>query len=108
MVEPLREVVLPLFLVLGVVLRILGAAGFGAVVGAVLKNVLGREETTKYLIPVVFVAASFLFVAMGISRGGSFSGLDISAPGSPGTLGAFGLGIALSFFLLGRRNEEEE
>lgn len=106
MIEALQEVVFPLFLTLGVVLRVLGAAGFGAVAGSVLKNALEREETTKYLVPVLFAATVLAFVLLGTSRGGSFGGLDISAPGSPGTLGAFGLGVALSYFLVGRQQKE--
>jgi hypothetical protein len=106
MIEALQEVVFPLFLTLGVVLRVLGAAGFGAVAGSVLKNALEREETTKYLIPVLFAAMALAFVLLGTSRDGSFGGLGVSSPGSPGTLGAFGLGAALSYFVLGRQKED--
>ena len=102
MTQPLREVIFPILLTLGIVLRVLGAAGFGAVVGAVLRNAIEREETTKYLIPAVFVAASLVFVATGISREAAFGGLEVGSPGSPGTAGAFGLGVALAYFLLGR------
>jgi hypothetical protein len=106
LIEALREVVFPLFLTLGIILRVLGAAGFGAVMGAVLKAALEREDAAKYLIPVVFAVTGVVFAVMGVSNGGNLGGLDVSAPGSPGTLGAFGMGTALSFFLLGRNREE--
>ena len=85
---------------------LVGAAGFGAVAGSVLKNALEREETTKYLISVLFAATVLAFVLLGTSRDGSFGGLGVSSPGSPGTLGAFGLGAALSYFVLGRQKED--
>ena len=105
MIVALRETIFPLFLLLGILLRVLGALGFGAVVGAVLKSAIEREETTKYLIPVVIFVAASVFIAMGISNGNEFASLDIGSPGSPGTVGAFGLGVTLTYFLVGSRDE---
>lgn len=110
MIDALEETIFPLFTLLGIILRILGALGVGAVVGGVLKNVVDREENTKYLIPVVFVATVILTIALGSSGGArldSAFGTDLGSPGSPGTLGAFGLGATLGYFMIGRNKEEE-
>jgi O-antigen/teichoic acid export membrane protein len=88
----------PLFGAVGVLLGGLGSLGFGLVFGAIIRSVVYREETNKFLLPVVFVASVLLFFVA-----------DSSWAGSPGTLGMVGVGVFVGFlFLKGRGDQEEE
>jgi hypothetical protein len=98
MVDFIEGIVWPVFGAFGVLLGGLGALGFGLVFGAIVRSVVYREETNKWLLPVVFVASVLLFLVS-----------DSVWAGSPGTLGMVGLGLFVGFlFLKGRGDQTEE
>lgn len=92
-----QEIVWPLFGMIGVLLGGLGSLGFGLVFGALIRSVTYREETNKVLLPVVFAASVLLFFVA-----------DSSWAGSPGTLGALGLGVFIGFLFLKGQGEQTE
>jgi hypothetical protein len=92
-----QGVIWPLFAAVGVLVGGLGSLGFGLVFGAIIRSVVYREETNKFLLPVVFVASVLLFFVA-----------DSSWAGSPGTLGMVGVGVFAGFLFLKGQGEQEE
>lgn len=87
--ELIYETFFPILEALGVILRGLGALAFGLVFGAIIRSVTYREETTKYLLPVVFGMSVVLFFMA-----------DSNWAGSPATLGMLGVGVFVGFLFL--------
>jgi F0F1-type ATP synthase membrane subunit c/vacuolar-type H+-ATPase subunit K len=97
MVDIVETILWPLFATFGALLGGLGALGFGLVFGAVMRSVVYREETNKWLLPVVFVAAALVFFVA-----------DSIWAGSPGTLGMVGIGLFVGFLFLKGKGEIAE
>jgi hypothetical protein len=88
----IEEFLFPLFLLFGVMFRILGALAVGLIGGSVLRRSILREASVRFHTPLIYIGTVLLAAAM-IS--GSWS--------SPGAFAMFGIGMYVGYMFLERR-----
>lgn len=98
----IRELINPVFALVGSILRPIGALGAGIVVGAVLRQAVLYKQRVRFYTPLVFLGV--------VAMLGVFAFAPLS---SAGTLASGGIGLFIGYMLLGRKEakavvEEEE
>lgn len=98
----IRELIDPVFALVGSILRPLGILGLGIVVGTVLREAVVYKQRVRFYTPLIFLGVVILF------------GVLAYAPwSSAGTLAGAGIGLFVGYMLLGRKEakvviEEDE
>jgi len=99
----IRQLLEPVFGLVGEILRPLGALGLGIVVGVVLRQAVMYKQQVRFYTPLIFLGVIALF------------GILAFAPlSSSGALAMAGIGLYIGYMLLGRKapvpegNEKEE
>jgi hypothetical protein len=98
----IRELLNPVFALIGSILRPLGSLALGIVAGALLRQAAVYRQQAGLHMPLVFLGVVILF---GVLAFGPWS--------SAGTLAGAGIGLFIGYMLLGRKEarvvvEEEE
>lgn len=98
----IRDLLDPVFALVGGILRPLGSLGLGIVAGTVLRQAVVHKQRVRLYTPLVFLG---VVVLVGVLAFGSWS--------SAGTLAGLGIGLFAGYMFLGRKDakavvEEEE
>lgn len=98
----IRELLNPVFALVGEILRPFGILGLGIVVGVVLRHAVFHKQHVRLYTPLIFLGVVILF---GV--------LSFAPHSSPGTLAFVGIGLFVGYMMLGRREaksavEEED
>jgi len=98
----IRELINPVFGLVGSILRPLGSLALGVVAGTVLRQAVVYKQRVRFYTPLIFLGVVVLF---GVLTFGPWS--------SAGTLAGAGIGLLVGYMLLGRKEakdavEEEE
>jgi len=88
----IRELIDPVFALVGSILRPLGILGLGIVVGTVLRQAVVYKQRIRFYTPLIFLGVVILF------------GVLAYAPwSSAGTLAGAGIGLFIGYMMLGRK-----
>jgi hypothetical protein len=82
----INELVAPIFGVLGILIRGLGALGIGFAAGQVLRHTLAHKMRMRFYVPLIFLGVVALF---GVTAYGPWS--------SPGAVGLLGVGVFMGY-----------
>ncbi len=89
----IRELIDPVFALVGSILRPLGILGLGIVVGTVLRHAITHKPRGRFHTPLIFLGVVILF------------GVLAYAPwSSAGTLAGAGIGLFIGYMMLGRKD----
>jgi hypothetical protein len=88
----IEEGLFPLFLLFGVIFRLLGALAVGLIGGSVLRRSILREASVRFHTPLIYLGTVLLAAAM-------ISGMW----SSPGAFAMFGIGMYVGYMFLERK-----
>jgi hypothetical protein len=92
LVQFIEEGLFPLFLLFGVIFRLLGALAVGLIGGSVLRRSILREASVRFHTPLIYLGTVLLAAAM---VSGMWS--------SPGAFAMFGIGMYVGYMFLERK-----